>query len=208
VLRCVLVTTCAAVFVQLFSQQDNPQALRLNHRVFQLESPLDNQQQSRLENPLVNPQVLLLNSRRANPLANLLPHRQASQPKSLPVNQQATRQLPAPLSLVLESRSGTKESSALGRQSSLIISMTRDEVSRPLPYSSLTLSFRKDDSHLLHRQLLSSLLRLRSSVVIGFHSHQMASRVSSVGDRILGVQPHDPQHSWRSLRVVARESLE
>jgi hypothetical protein len=71
-----------------------------------------------------------------------------------------------------------------------------------------SVSFRKDDSHLLHCQLLSSLLRLRPSVVIGFHSHQMAPRVSSVGDRILGVQPHDPQHSWRSLRVVARESLE
>jgi hypothetical protein len=107
---------------------------------------------------------------------------------------------------VLESRSGTKESSALRRQSLLIIYKTRDEVSRPLPYSSLTLSFRNDDSHVLHRQLLSSLLRLRPSVVIGFHSHQM--RVNSVGDRILGVQPHDPQHSWRSLRVVARESLE
>jgi sugar lactone lactonase YvrE len=56
-----------------------------------------------------------------------------------------------------------------------------------LPFLS-AFCFREVLSHLSHRQLLSSLLGFRPSLVLSFHSHQVASRVSSVGDRILGTQ--------------------
>jgi DNA-binding beta-propeller fold protein YncE len=67
---------------------------------------------------------------------------------------------------------------------------------------------REDDAHFSDCRFLSRLLSFRSSVVIGFHSHQVASRDSS-RDRILGQrrQPHN-RHPWRRVCVLARESLE
>jgi DNA-binding beta-propeller fold protein YncE len=51
----------------------------------------------------------------------------------------------------------------------------------------ISLCSREDDSHLSCRERLSRLLSFRPSVVIGFHSHQVASRDrSSSRDRILG----------------------
>jgi hypothetical protein len=87
---------------------------------------------------------------------------------------------------------------------------------RPLPslcHRLISLCSREDDSHLSCCQRLSRLLSFRSSVVIGFHSHQVASRDSSSRDRILGQrrrQPHDYHDSWRGRCVgfLARESLE
>jgi hypothetical protein len=76
--------------------------------------------------------VQQLSFQQHNPLVN-----QQDNPQ---VNQQATRQLPAPLSSVSESRSGTKESSTLGRQSLLIIYKIREEVSQTRPPPSLCLS--------------------------------------------------------------------
>jgi hypothetical protein len=68
------------------------------------------------------------------------------------------------------------------------------------PPSSVSLCFREDDSHLPCRQRLSRLLSFRPSFVIGFHSHQVASRGSSSSsrDRIMGQrrrQPHDHHDS-------------
>jgi DNA-binding beta-propeller fold protein YncE len=92
----------------------------------------------------------------------------------------------------------------------------RGQTLPPLPPSSLchrliSLCSREDDSHLSCRQRFSRLLSFRPSVVIGFHSHQVASRDSS-RDRILGQrrQPHDRHDSWRRrwVGVLARESLE
>ena len=76
----------------------------------------------------------------------------------------------------------------------------------------ISLCCREDDSHLSCRQRLSRLLSFRPCVVIGFHSHQVASRDSS-RDRILGQrrrQPHNHHDSWRRrcVGVLARESLE
>jgi DNA-binding beta-propeller fold protein YncE len=76
----------------------------------------------------------------------------------------------------------------------------------------ISLCSREDDSHLSCCQRLSRLLSFRPSVVIGFHSHQVASRDSSSRDRILGQrrQPHDHHDSWRRrcVGVLARESPE
>jgi DNA-binding beta-propeller fold protein YncE len=81
----------------------------------------------------------------------------------------------------------------------------------PLCPRLISLCSREDDSRLSCRQRISRLLSFRPSVVIGFHSHQMASRDSS-RDRILGQrrQPHNHHDSWRRrcVGVLARESLE
>jgi DNA-binding beta-propeller fold protein YncE len=78
--------------------------------------------------------------------------------------------------------------------------------------SLISLCFREDVSCISRRQRISRLVSFRLSIVIGFHSHQVASRDSSSRNRILGQwrQPHDHHHSWRRrcVSVLARESLE
>jgi hypothetical protein len=73
----------------------------------------------------------------------------------------------------------------LSPDQAILVEYLQDARRGQTPPPLLSLCFREDDSHLSCRQCLSRLLSWRPSVVIGFHSPQVASRDSS-RDRILG----------------------